>query len=167
MNAFTQDLIRISNQEDIQQAYENAARINAPHLPLFSAAAQGIMALAFFQHPEAEFPRSLLKPTNRALLVVVGDDPPMNLQDAMGPDPWELRKRLRHWAPRFAVVHATGANLQQYGEIVTATLIMHRLLLVETGSEKAMEWAHALEGLCPISVWLPTNGVHPIPEPRH
>lgn len=164
MNAFTKDLIAITNRGDIQEAFETSARLNLPHTPLFYAAASGLITLAFFHHPEAEFPRKLLKPTKRPLIVLVGDDPPERFSHAIGPEPWMLRPGLSTWEPRFAVVHGTGAHQQQYREMVQAALIMHRLLVVETGSAEALAWASALGGLCPTSVWLPTTGTHPVAE---
>ena len=162
------DMLRITSLGDVRTAADAAVRMRIPQAPLIEAAAEGIIAVSFFYEPEVEFPRALLKVHSRPLVIVVGDDPPRTAPAPIGPEPWVMRRRLRHWMPRYALVHATGGLASQYREIVQASLLFDRLLVVETGTAVADAWRDVLLPLCPVTVMLPTDGgMHPIAEARH
>ena len=162
------DMIRVTSRRDVESAAATAVRMNLPQAPLVEAAAAGIIAVSFFNDPASEFPRALLKVHSRPLVIVVGDDPPMTASASVGPEPWVMRRRLRHWMPRYALVHATGGLASQYREIVQAALLFDRLLVVETGTAVADAWRDVLLPLCPVTVMLPNDGgVHPVSEARH
>ena len=161
------DVARMTSREDIERVYLAAARTNACQAPLFKAASMGVVQLAFFHDPGLPFPRTLLEPTTRPVIVIVGDDPPAMTMAALGPDPWVMRRRLPYWCPRRALVHATGGSSHEYSELVDAAIIFKRVLLIETGSAQAEAWRDAVAHLCPTAVLLPSNGVHPIAEARH
>ena len=162
------DMTRITSRNDVRYAADAAVRMQLPQAPLIEAAAAGVIAVSFFYEPENEFPRALLKVHSRPLIIVVGDDPPRTAPAPIGPEPWVMRRRLRHWMPRYALVHATGGLASQYREIVQAALLFDRLLVVETGTAFANAWREILLPLCPVTVMLPNDGgVHPIPEARH
>ena len=161
-------MIRVTSRDDIRSALDAATRLRMPQIPLLEAAQGGVIAVSFFHDPASEFPRALLKTHSRPLVIVIGDDPPCTATAAVGPEPWVMRRRLRHWMPRYALVHATGGLASQYREIVQAALLFDRLLVVETGSTKAEAWRDALLPLCPVTVMLPRDGgVHPIQEAWH
>ena len=162
------DMLRITSRGDIHRACEAAIRLNLPQLPLYQAAASGDVALAVFHDPTSPFPRELLAPAKRPLIIVVGDDPPTTSMEAIGPEPWLMRRKLRYWQPRRALVHASGGAPEHYRTIVAVALAVERVLVFETGSAHAQAWRDAVAPICPTLVLVPLKGgVHPIPEARH
>ena len=147
---------------------DRARLANAPQIPLFEAAAEGVINLAIAYDPESHLPREITDNTSRPLVVVVGDDPPHNHAHAIGPAGWVLSRRLQYWRPRGCLIHATGAQGCEYRTAVLAAVTLGRFLIVETGSAHARAWCDLIEPVCPTTVLVPPGGgTHPIQERRH
>lgn len=101
------------------------------------------------------------------MIVVVGDDPPIDRAETVGPDQWPLCAKLIAWRPQAAIIHASGGEAAHYRRALAAARCVDRVLLVETGSAQAGAWRALLTPVCPLVVILPATGVHPRPEVRH
>lgn len=100
----------------------------------------------------------------RPIVVLVGDD---DYRPA-GPRTWACAAKLRTWAA-FAIVHGTGAQRAHYDMAAEMAKRVRRLLLIETTSEAAQEWAAFLRERTPELPFmgiLPPDGVHPVTPDR-
>jgi len=96
----------------------------------------------------------------RPVLVLLGDDD----YQPTGPKGWACSDKLRSWA-RFALVHAAGAEPAHYARAASLAIECGRLLLIETASSAADDWALFLSArspAIPLLGILPTGGQHPI-----
>lgn len=96
----------------------------------------------------------------RPVVALLGDD---DYRPA-GPGAWACAARLRSWAA-FAIVHGTGAQRQHYDMAADKAKQVRRLLLIETTSAAAQDWAAFLsERVPPLPFMglLPPDGVHPV-----
>lgn len=95
----------------------------------------------------------------RPLCVLLGDD---DYQPA-GPSTWACAEKLRSWAG-FAIVHGAGAKPAHYAMAAQLTLTTGRLLLIETTSEAAQDWAGFLRERRDLKFMgiLPSDGPHPV-----
>lgn len=96
----------------------------------------------------------------RPVVCVVGDDD----YAPAGPRTWGCAAKLRAWAS-FAIVHGTGAQLQHYHAAAALAAGTGRLLLIETTSAAAQDWAGFLRGRTPALPFmgiLPPDGAHPV-----
>lgn len=96
----------------------------------------------------------------RPIVTLVGDDD----YATTGPGGWACADKLRAWAA-FAIVHGTGAQLEHYDMAAAAARDVGRLLLIETTSTAAQEWAGFLQERTPALPFmgiLPPSGTHPV-----
>lgn len=96
----------------------------------------------------------------RPIVVLVGDD---DYRPA-GPHTWMCAAKLRAWAS-FAIVHGTGAEAWHYHMAAAAARDVGRLLLIETTSAAAQDWAGFLRERTPALPFmglLPPDGSHPV-----
>lgn len=94
------------------------------------------------------------------VVVIVGDD---DYRPA-GPSTWACAWRIRAWAA-FAIVHGTGAQRAHYDMAAGVAQRVGRLLLIETTSAAAQDWAGFLHGRTPALPFmglLPPDCVHPV-----
>ena len=82
-----------------------------------------------------------------------------------GPDGWACAAKLRTWAA-FAVVHGTGAKREHYTMAACMVAKVGRLLLIETSSDGAQQWAAFLHERSPPLTFMgllpPAPGSHPV-----
>ena len=83
-----------------------------------------------------------------------------------GPATWACAAKVRSWAA-FAIVHGTGAQPWHYAMAADLAMLHGRLLLVETTSDAAHEWAGFLRERADLRFvgLLPTVGTHPVLQP--
>jgi hypothetical protein len=96
----------------------------------------------------------------RPLIVLLGDDD----YRSAGPQTWACAAKLRDWAA-FAIIHGTGAERWHYDMASAAARNVRRLLLIETTSAAAQDWAaflHERSPKLPFLGILPPDGAHPV-----
>ncbi len=96
---------------------------------------------------------------HRPLAVLVGDDD----YAPAGPSTWACAAKLRSWAA-FAIVHGSGAQAEHYAVAAEMTKQVRRLLMIETTSAAAQDWAAFLSQRAdlPFMGVLPNDGPHPV-----
>jgi hypothetical protein len=157
------DSINLTTRAAIERACDAAGRLGLPQLPLFRAAADGLICLISIYDPTAPWPAALIERNAwRPTLVLIGADPGYGQPDP-APEEWAAANRLRYWC-RAAMVHGAGGTADHYREAAGRTLLASRFALIETTSARAHEWAAFLK--CPrTQLILPADGApHPIPE---
>jgi hypothetical protein len=157
--------IHLTSREDLERLCDVAGRLSLPQLPLFRASADGLLALVGIYNPAGAWPSALIeRNANRPTCVLIGADPGVEHPDPP-PVAWACARRLKYWQPRAVVIHGAGGEADHYREAATATVLAGRLAFVETTSARALEWVEFLR--CPhTAVWLPSDGVHPVPAAR-
>lgn len=136
----------------------------SPHtVPLLEAAYHG--AISLLAVPRGQHaPLSAIKKSNAPAIVVIGDDAADGLDP--GPSGWPCTGRLIRWANR-GLINATGGTVEDYRGAVVLAIHCRRLLLVETGSARAMQWQRLFAAAGKPTINLhPTNGLHPVSPPR-
>ena len=114
-------------------------------LPLIHAAMAGKIRVAFIP-PGSRLPLKLLKAATdpRPFAVILAGDGP----GPVGPSAFPQARRLLRWAGGI-IVHATGGLPEHYALAAGATVLMHRLVLVETSSAREAEWCDLATCLAP------------------
>ncbi len=146
-------MMQVRTRAEFGRVIEVASRIVPWRLPLYSAAADGLIQLVEVT-PSAGLPKALDRAA-RPLVILVGDD-----GDApVGPDGWRCLPRLRRMA-RSAVIHATGGQRGHYQDAVRAAISGGApLALVETTPEHAEAWVQVF-GRRPRLLILPRPDDH-------
>lgn len=152
-------------REDIARMIGQAELAGAGfYTPLLRRVMQGeLNACAPMRHT-AMPPLYRLGKKGRPLVVIIGDD---DYRPA-GPDTWACADKLRAWAS-FAVVHGTGGRPEHYAMAAEMAMQVRRLLLIETTSAAAQDWAGFLRERTPILPFmgvLPPVGAHPVVPAR-
>jgi hypothetical protein len=131
-------------------------------LPLFRAAADGLLTLVRIEGVSAPWPTWLIERNqHRPICFMVGGDPGFGHPDP-APAAWTCARRLRDWC-HAAIIHGAAGEADHYRDAAVSTLILRRLAFIETTSARAAEWGAFLR--CPRTlVIVPTTGVHPLPE---
>lgn len=96
----------------------------------------------------------------RPVVVILGDDD----YATTGPDGWACAAKVREWAAR-AIVHGTGGQPWHYDAAADMAMQVRRLLLIETSSAGAQQWAaflHERTPALPFVGLLPPDGAHPV-----
>ncbi|MDA8250611.1 MAG: hypothetical protein M0Z28_15755 [Rhodospirillales bacterium] len=146
-------MMQVRTRAEFGRVIEVAARIVPWRLPLYAAAADGLIQLVEVT-PGAGLPKTLDRAA-RPLVILVGDDGEM----PAGPDGWRCTPRLRRMA-RSAVIHATGGEPLHYRNAVNAAVSgAAPLALIETIPEHAEAW-RAVFGQRPQILILPPRGDH-------
>ncbi len=127
-------MMQVRTRAEFGRVIEIAARIVPWRLPLYAAAADGLIQLVEVM-PGAGLPKALDRAA-RPLVILVGDDGEM----PVGPNGWRCTPRLRRMA-RSAIVHAAGGNRTHYENAVAAAVTGGApLALIETTTEHAQAW---------------------------
>lgn len=96
----------------------------------------------------------------RPVILILGDDD----YQCPGPATWACAAKARQWAAA-AVIHGTGGRPQHYEMAAVTALQVRRLLLIETTSTAAQDWAAFLAErtpALPFMGFLPPSGAHPV-----
>ena len=128
---------------------------------LLRPASRGDLNLIVLSRGTVQPPFYRLAKKRRPIVALVGDDD----YQTTGADGWACADRLRAWAA-FAVVHGTGAQREHYTMAATLAAKVGRLLLIETSSDGAQQWAAFLHERSPALEFMgllpPVPGSHPI-----
>jgi len=127
---------------------------------LVRPASRGDLNLMVLSRGTVQPPFYRLAKKCRPIVALVGDDD----YQTTGPDGWTCADKLRTWAA-FAVVHGTGAKREHYAMAAAMVAKVGRLLLIETSSEGAQQWAGFLRERTPPLMFmglLPPEGAHPV-----
>ena len=94
-------------------------------------------------------------------IAVVGDD------DAAptGPAGWACTAAIAEWAS-CAMIHAAADDAKSYAEAARAARVVGNVVLIETDTAHAGEWAAIFAGKPPTLLVWPKNGVHPVMPAR-
>lgn len=128
---------------------------------LLRPASRGDLTLMLPSRGTVQPPFYRLAKKRRPIVALVGDDD----YQTTGPDGWACADKLRAWAG-FAVVHGTGAQRHHYAMAAAMAAEVGRLLLIETSSDGAQQWAAFLHERIPalqfMGVLPPAPGSHPV-----
>jgi len=131
------------------------------HVPLFRAAAAGILRLCMVP-PGTRVPLSILDPTrhHRPLVVVLCGDGAA----PAGPGDFPQSRRLLGWA-NFIVLHGSGGLAWHYQLAAEAALAMGRVVIAESTAAHLDEWFSLKRATAPrtpgIGWRVPPGGQHP------
>jgi len=153
-----------SKRAEIEAACERMAAMPGMfQLPLWRAAADGVLALACIWGPEVRWPEIQLRRMSRSrrpILILIGADQGPDIPD-VPPQEWRASWALRHWA-QIAFMHGAAGHHDHYRAAVEATRLFDRIAFIECSSKQAAPWAAHLR--CPrTNLFLPADGVHPVP----
>jgi hypothetical protein len=156
--------IYVTRSAELERLCDIAGRLGLAQLPLFRAAADGMLALIAIYNPAEAWPTALIQHNaSRPTCVLVGGDPGHGEPDP-APTEWQCAKRLKYWC-RTTVVHAAGGAPDHYRAATLAAALAGRLALIETTSARADEWVAFLR--CRSTLLIrPSNGLHPVPPAR-
>lgn len=154
----------LTSKADLERACAALTAMHAPVLPIFRAAADGLIGLVFLHDPETAWPTELIAAIRRPILVVVSDDCEPERRSSP-PSAWRCADQLRDWASA-VIVHGAGAQPEHYRLAVATTLLFGRAVLIETNSRLAIEWGRFMKRLAPLVI-VPREGrPHPVaPSP--
>ena len=127
------------------------------HVPLLKAIETGRVAIVFAYGRTGGLSLSALQRLRKPTMILIGDDD----YAATGPAGWPCAKQAIRWC-RSAIVHGSGADRSFYEGAVATTLLMWRLLVVETSSERTASWASALAAKPTLIIRPENNGPHPL-----
>lgn len=150
---------------EIERLCSFMGNAHAPQLPLFRAAADGLLAVVHITDATATFPRRLANRTGRPVVVLIGADP--DIGKPPPPSEWRCATEAAGWA-RAAMIHAAGGEPGHYREAARATLAVGRFMLIETNSTDYAAWLGIVRPLVAgaVRLVLPTDGAHPKPMAR-
>lgn len=158
--------IELTTRADLERMCDAAGRLGLVQLPLFRAAADGLLALIRIEHSSAAWPaREIERVSSRPICITIGADPGAEFPQPPGPDEWVCARRLRWWCRNgAAIVHGAAGEMDHYRYAVIAAVMSRRLAFIETTSAHAAAW-NAFLG-CPHTLVLvpPDGAAHPIPE---
>ena len=154
----------LTRSEDVALVIARAASVGCGHLAgLLRPVMRGEMNMIVPVRATVMPPLHRLGKQGRPIVALVGDDdyrPP-------GPSGWTCAAKLRSWAA-YAIVHGAGAAPEHYALAAALTVLHRRLLMIETTSVAAQEWAGFLRKRpdLPFMGVLPNDGPHPVTPPR-
>ncbi len=129
-------MISLTKRAEIQRIAEIQIAGGAGfRVPLYRAAAAGIIQLCEVPHGSALVPKKVLEHHARPLVIVIGDDD----LGSPGPTGWPQARRLFRWA-RAAVVHGAAGKPEHYAAAVVIAGLAGRVLFVETNTQHAPAW---------------------------
>ena len=132
---------------------------------LYSALYNGIICyLGTHEGTSARTIKTFCAAARGPQLISIGDDGDL----PTGPDGWPQAKRLLKWARR-VIVHAGPGRVEEYQDAVIETVLVGRVLLIETGTAHAEAWRVLAVAARPdhsVHVLLPAHGPHPAPIAR-
>jgi hypothetical protein len=150
----------VKTREGIERACDLLAASSAPHLPLWRAAADGLVGIVCIADPARPWPGGTVKRLTHPIVAIVGGDVGDGARDPL-PEDWLCARRLREWCAT-AIVHGAGGEPEHYREAVRAAELTGRCAFIETTSDRARAWADYLRPKRTLVI-VPRQGVHPIP----
>ncbi len=155
-------VFRIDRLDQIPLAISQVQAGGAAHRAvLLRAIYRGLIAHTELQRETtASHVKRFIAAARAPALILVGDDD----YASTGPDGWRQTTRLMQWA-RLVIVHAAGADVEQYEAFVTVARQIGRVLLVETDAAHAEAWtqaALAVRAPPAVQLILPIDGLHPV-----
>ena len=156
--------LELTKAADMERLCDVAGRLGLLQLPLFRAAADGLLALVRVEDPAVAWPsRMIERNQHRPVCFMIGGDPGHGHPDP-APMEWACAKRLKYWCQTGgAIVHGAAGEADHYREAAAATLLLRRLAFIETTSARAAEWDAFLR--CPRTLLiLSERGPHPTPD---
>ena len=152
-------------REEIARVIGHAETAGASFLiPMFRHAMEGQLNLVWPQRDTVMLPLRRMGKTGRPLAVILGDDD----YATTGPSGWGCAVKLRTWAAA-AIIHGTGGRPEHYALAAEMAVQSRRLLLIETSSASAQDWAAFLSKRSPklpLLGVLPPDGAHPVTPNR-
>ena len=117
----------------------------AHHVPMIRAAMAGTLRFAVI-FPGSALPLRLLDMARerRPLAVILADDG----DKPTGPDGFPQARRLLRWATSI-FIHATGGQPIHYAVAAQATVLVRRVLLIETGIAHQDAWCDLRRAVAP------------------
>ncbi|WP_149541440.1 hypothetical protein [Siccirubricoccus phaeus] len=106
--------------------------------PLYRAALAGELRLIELL-PGPRIPASMLKPTSRPQVIVIGDDG----GEERGPAGFPKLRKLLEWAA-VVVLHSCGGEEHHYDMAVEAATERRRVLFIETATGRREAWAQRI-----------------------
>jgi hypothetical protein len=160
--------IQVISRADLDRLCDIAGRMGLKQLPMFRAAADGLLALVNIEAPTAPWPAREIeryRQQGRPTCVVVGADPGVEFPDPPPPAEWACARRLKYWCAA-AIIHGAGGELEHYRQAVGSAILYRRLAFVECTSARAPTWRSFLS--CPRSLMIVPlyDKPHPVPENR-
>jgi len=152
--------LAITRRDQLEAACAAMTAMQAPQLPLFRAAADGVIGLAFVTEPATPWPSELLASFRKPALVVLHDDLAPE-RASSPPGDWRCAAEMRAWALS-AIVHGAAAEADHYRIAIVTTLLVGRAAIVETSSAFVAAWCEFLKPL-PVLAIVPRGGLHPVP----
>ena len=153
--------IRVGKRADLRDISARMAAADVPSAPLYSAVAEGRIALIRVDDPASRLESSGIVGITRPTVVVLSGDPGWG-EPTFGPGRWRCAKQVRSWGVS-AIVHGAAGQPEHYATAVLTAQIMHRLVLIETTSALVNAWRAFLHPLPMICIVPPAGGVHPVP----
>jgi hypothetical protein len=157
----------LTKQDDLERLCDAGARLGLPQLPIFRAAADGLLALLRIEAPDTPWPaRMIERQSDRPTCIMLAADPGCDHPDPGGPADWACAKRLKYWCQTGgAIIHGAAGDPDHYRAAAATTVLLRRMAFIECASARAREWTDFLG--CPRSLTIvPEHGAHPVPEPR-
>lgn len=158
------DRVDICRRADIERLRDAHISMGSPQASLWCAVVAGELLVVTATTHDAALPMGEIKRIGRPVMVIVEDDPPVEMPAvSAGPDAWTCTPLLRRWA-RSVVVHGAAALPEHYRAAVASAVSYGRLVLVHTSSCHVAAWAASLR--CPrMLVLQPAAGkMHPVTQ---
>jgi hypothetical protein len=167
MRAAADSVMRFTDRGSLERLCDASGRLGVIQLPLFRAAADGLLCVFRIEHPETAWPgKTIERSPQKPVCFMIGADPGLEYPDPPPPPEWACARRLKYWcAQGAAVVHGAGGTLDDYRQAAHLTMMMGRVAFIETTSARADEWASFLSARKMIII-RPSAGQHPIAAPR-
>ncbi len=132
---------------------------------LLRPAMRGELNLISPSRQSVSLPFYRVEKRGRPVVAIVSDDD----YQTGGPSTWASAAKLRNWA-RFALIHGSGAEAEQYALVAAMAQQVRRFLLIETSSTAVQAWGAFLaerSPKLPMMAILPRDGgAHPVTPTR-
>lgn len=153
--------ISVASRPALRLVADIMARAGAPQAPLYTAAAEGRIAVVLAAAPNTPWPTTTMARLTRPTVLILSGDPGWG-EPTFGPERWRCARKARSWA-KAAIVHGTAGKPEHYRDAVTTAALVGHLVLVETTSALVAAWGTFLAPLPRIAYLPPDGGVHPVP----
>jgi hypothetical protein len=167
MTATTNNIF-INSRETLERLCDASGRLGIVQLPLFRAAADGLLAVVRIEDPSTPWPaRGVERYAHRPTCFMLGADPGLEHPDPPPPSEWVCARRLKYWAQHSAaVVHGAAGTPDDYRQAAHLTMVVGRTAFIETTSARIDEWASFLSARKMIIIRPPDGQQHPIAAPQ-
>ena len=167
MSAMSDEII-VNSRERLERVCDISGRLGIMQLPLFRAAADGLLAICRIEHPDTPWPaRRIEQNAHKPLCFMIAADPGLEYPDPPPPSEWVCAKRLKYWAQHSAaVIHGAGGTPDDYRQAAHLTMTVGRVAFIETTSARIHEWASFLGARKMVIIQPPAGRQHPIAAPQ-